>query len=126
MYIQLKQDRENKLLTEEQFQKALAELNFGAKKRHPRQSKLSGDEKQRRKELRTLTKWFFDIELFRETTPLYKTDSLVMSLFLDLANKIIDHASDKPVVSSSKRDVLIKTILEIVKNRPSQGNYFTR
>ena len=117
--MKLQHDMQKGLLSEEQYNLALRELKFKTKKKQVRPSKLSKDEANRRKSLRTITKWVFDIELDRERTPLYDDNkTLVLGKFLPLADQVIMYAGNDPVVAAEpSREALIQTITSLVTNR---------
>ena len=68
-YLKLQQDKTAGVLTEQQYKDAVADLEFRQKKeirkrKQVRTSKQTPDELQRRKAIRKLTKWIFDVEVF--------------------------------------------------------------
>ena len=117
--MKLQHDRQKGLLSEEQYNLALRELKFKKKTKRTRPTKLGKDEVARRKSLRTITKWVFDIELDRDQTPLYDDNkTLVLTEFLKLADQVIMYAGNDPVVASeTSRESLVQTITALVINR---------
>ena len=120
IYLRLQQDKAKGNITQQQYKEALVAIKF-QKKKKSRQSKQTAPENTRRTHLRTLTKWFFDVELDRIKSPLYlttdNTESIVLAEFIKLANKVISYASNHPLLASSNREELTSSIFEIVKNR---------
>ena len=76
-YIKLRDDLDNGRITQDQFNVAVSELGVpvvvAGKKSKKKRGKNNLDEKEktRRKELKNLVKWIFDVELDNPNTPLY-------------------------------------------------------
>ena len=108
------------LISAEQYNAAVMELFNKKTKKQSRKTLQTADETKRRKSLRTLTKWFFDVECGRKTTPLYHQESdkkPVWSEFVKIADKVILFASHDYVVSAAKRSELYHSIDKLVENR---------
>ena len=132
--MQLLEDKQRGRITESDYINALRFLDLKngkasgeVKKSVPRQRKikkppLTKDERQLRGALRSITKWFFDGELFRRCTPLFfgvgDSESLVQVEFNKIAKKVVDHSAHNPLVASqSSRAVLLSHIQALVTNR---------
>ena len=119
LYLKLQQDKAKGRLTDEQFEEALGSISF-KKKKQTRPPKQSADERARRKGLRNIVKWFFDVELFSSSTPLYldsTEQSLVLKEFLKLSDKVIRYAGHNTDTADSTRNELVNSIKDIVQNR---------
>ena len=129
-YIKLQEDLQDARITQEQYDSAVKELHFNQvkhevqtakKKRGP--NRLSTDEKTRRKALKEIVKWVFDVELDRRVTPLYcgsgsSSECINQIVFIKLANIVIRYSRCNPVVAATKsKKVLMDSIEEVVKNR---------
>ena len=107
-------------LTEGQFNEVLKGLKLDKKAKTQRPRNLTSQDHRRRTRLRLITKWVFDVELDRASTPLYLTQdetSLVLPVFFKLANQVIKYAESDPIVAASTHEELTDSIHEIVKNR---------
>lgn len=129
VYNRLQADRKNGDLTDAQFKDALSKLqwsndNSKKKKKQVRRQLISKEDKARRTELRTLTKWIFDVELDRVSSPLFNgvgdRENLVLMEFLPLTDKVIKYATNAGLVSvnsTKNRDDLVQTIMALILNR---------
>ena len=116
-YKQLQQDRKEGILTEQQYRQALKELGDSNKKSRP--GKLTPMQKKIRKNIRRLTRWFFDVENDRERTPLFidGTRTLVMSEFLKILNKMMPMANKNPIIAEMPFGTLETEIQDLVEVR---------
>ena len=85
---------------------------------------ISKEDKARRTELRTLTKWIFDVELDRVSSPLFNgvgdSEHLDLMEFFPLSDKVIKYATNGGLVSvnsTKNRDDLVQSIMSMVLNR---------
>ena len=120
---------QNERITQDQYDSAVKELCFHeakqlqktSKKRGP--NKLSIDEKKRRKALKEIVKWVFDVELDRSVTPLYcqsgsSSECINQLVFISMASKVIRYCKFHPVIAATKsKKELMDSIEEVVKNR---------
>ena len=136
-YMQLQEDRKNGLLSDEQYKAALKCFDWVAAAKHKNQEKKSTtnmeqtnvvsrpkrkpmDQTQRniRNALRLVVKWLFDVELFRDVSPLFCGVDLNIVEFLKIANKCLDYlVVDKVIATVRDRQSLIENIKSLVKNR---------
>ena len=122
--MQLQRDKAAGVITEQQYKDAVVALEFRQQKKRKqvRKSKQTADDRKRRKAIRTLTKWIFDVEVFGKTTALYNNADQELKMqwpvFLQLADQVIDYGSrENAIVAAENRNCLYKTIEELVKNR---------
>ena len=115
------------VLTPEQFAVALTHTGDNKKTKsgkRKRKRQFGVNESNRRKALRTMTKWMFDGELGRDDSPLFvKTsdgEKMMESKFLVIANQTILNLSQDPVIGTQKsRTLLVDSIRKLVKHRRS-------
>ena len=108
LFRKLQQDLAKGRLTESQFSEVLLSLDKKSKAKRLRPRKHTSQDHRRRTRLRLITKWVFDVELDRASTPLYLTQdetSLVLPVFFKLANQVIKYAESDPIVAASTHDV---------------------
>ena len=140
LYRKLQEDKNSGLLSPEQYEAAVVELHWSVrgKKTDRRKSLQSKDEVQRRADLRLRTKWFFDVEIHRTVSPLFKgvgdRETIALDLFLPIADKVISYSKHRSSIANTKnKNDLVNTIHHLVKNRrkncrdrrkkDSDGNY---
>ena len=121
-YIKLQQDKDSGLLSDQQYADALKLIKWNQKKKQVRSRKLTKDETNIRKAVRTITKWVFDAKLERPFTPLYVgaagNETFDLDVFLPMAKLVISYAKHYPIGTKVKdQSILITTIAELVKNR---------
>lgn len=119
--MRLQNDKEQGHLTEEQYVKAVQSINW--QKKRQRTTTLTLEQRKVRTSLRTITKWFFDGELFRDdATPLFngigESSKIDLSVFLPIAKEIVDHMSGDPDIAAVKsRQTIYTQIIALLMNR---------
>lgn len=137
--MQLQEDRRNGFINDQQYRAALNCFNWAvAAKKQAVQSKgqsaavvtetkpqkrkrnqMNTEERNIRNAIRSITKWLFDVEIFREDeTPLFQGNEISSRLkFLEIANRLIDYMCTNPVISAQKgRGVIIDKIEAMVSD----------
>ena len=117
-YKRLQRDRKEGVLSEAQYKQALKLLKWTAKQAI-RPGKLTATQKQIRKDIRRITRWYFDIENNRPRTPIFLdgTRTLVMPEFLKIANRLTEMANKNPRIAAIPHGMLIAEITALVDNR---------
>ena len=123
--MKLQEDKSNGLISTTQYEQAVAELQWNQHKKKAksrRKSLQSSEELERRKDLKLVTKWFFDVEIHSDVSALFQGagdgETIVLEHFLPIVEKVIKYTKHKTNIANTKcKNDLVNTIYALVKNR---------